>query len=133
MKKFAIAIICLLSVVAVRSLYAEDYRVLTFKVDNVSTSTTAVVDTKKGLTGQPVAFAFEGGTNMVVSLSTVVGYGLSLNAAKDLYAGAGVTNTTFQTNIATTIYLANDRVAMSAYSAGSNEAFNCTGRLLIKE
>lgn len=110
---------------------AEGYKALTFTVDSVNTNTTAKTVTFTGVSGRPLAFSYAGDTNMVVDVSTVVGYGVSMHEAKGIYVNTNAV-ISYQTNIASTIYLWNDRVVFSAHSASTN-GMNVVGKLLLLE
>ena len=129
MRKLLLLGIGLLFVASVS--FAANYRVYTFQITGVNTSTTSKTDVVTGVTGKPVAFSYLSTTNVVVALDTVAGYGLSTGSASNLYNVAAATNVTGRYNIPT-VYLANDRVVMSAHSA-AGASHNVTGRLLIEE
>lgn len=128
MKKLLLIVALLL----VATFALAEFKLYTFKVDNVSPGTTAVTDYKV-ITGVPRRFSYSADTNMIVTLATVAAYGGSPGSAQTLYSIA-TTNMTDGTNIASTIYLMQDRVILSAHtSSDTNGAADCTGRLLVEE
>ena len=109
---------------------AGNLKVHTFTPTGVGTGVTAVVQYKTGIHGTPVAWSFLGSTNMTVSVSTVEGYGMSIGGAREVVAAIACTNL----NVAITngLYLADDRLSASFYSAGDSNA-TATLKVLVME
>jgi hypothetical protein len=87
-----------------------------------SVATTATTNSVvfKGTTGKPLAISVSCATNVSIRMQTVVGYGSSLASAKvilvstNLPAGLGR-----QLNVASDIFLYQDRVTVDTWSAGA--------------
>lgn len=129
MKKFFITflLICLAAVLG----FAHEYEVIDFTISNVNTNTTAKTHTLKGITGKAISFSYYCSTGVVCTLASVDEYGLSLDAAKNIYHFTS-TNASAQTNISSTVYLGNDRLTLSAHSSQGVGTEDIRARLLIE-
>ncbi len=103
----------------------------TFKVTAIDTTDTAVTTTVTGITGVPVAYSFVGSDTMDFKIDTVVGFGMSFDAANVI-----LVETTAETSGATLAsqpYLYNDHVIVSCYDADAGAANTATLFLLVEE
>lgn len=118
MHKYVLLIAILL--VASGLALADPLRGLSGTQPSVSTSTVTNSVLFKGATGKPLAISVSCATNVSIRMQTVVGYGSSLASAKvilvstNLPAGLGR-----QLNVASDIFLFQDRVTVDTWSAGA--------------
>jgi len=96
---------------------AEPLFNVSFNITAAPTGTTASVDTKTAIMGTVRYFSFVAGTNVNISVATVDGHGASLGGARSVFSNTNSVSTNMAP--ASTIYLSNDRVAMSIHSAAA--------------
>jgi hypothetical protein len=106
--------------------------ILTYNLSGIGTSATAVVETKINVEGVPLLISMTGSTNMSFSVATVSGYGMSAAGARTVLAE--VTNAmAVATNPVSDVYLKEDRLAVSCYSAaGTNSDHTAQIRILVE-